>query len=143
MDRDHFNDIAVIQSRVCVSCFGPRRVNGLRDGTVMDLITGEILVSGLNEPHSLAELDDQIYITDSATGSVFRMIPNAGLEQCARILGYARGFYADSNTVLLGRSAHRRIGRASFLQHDVPICATREGAEELALPGLFVIDRKT
>ena len=141
LDRDHLNDIAMLDGRVLVSGFGPRRPNGLRLGFLRDAMTGETLFDGLNEPHSLTVQDGAACLLDSATGTLLRLVPAIGAVREALILGYARGLHIDASRILIGRSAARAIGRTTLFNHPARRAATRQGGQEVTTAGIFVIDR--
>jgi hypothetical protein len=143
MDRDHLNDLAVLDGRILVSCFGPRRADGLRKGAIRDAITGQALFDGLNEPHSLCVQDGALRVLDSGTGALLRVVPGIGAVRETMLVGYARGLWLDAARMLIGRSARRGVGRSSLFQHPQRRAATRQGAQESHQAGIFVVDRAT
>lgn len=142
LDRDHLNDIALAEERILGCGFGPRRPDGLRLGFVRDMLTGETLFDGLNEPHSLAIHDGAPHLLDSATGTLLRLVPGIGAVREEVILGYARGLHMDDRQILVGRSAARSIGRTSLFNHPARRAATRQAAQEVVTAGIFVLDRE-
>lgn len=140
-DTQHVNSVAVVGGRVLATAFGVKPGAGWRSacgGFIVDCVSGEILVSGIAQPHSLIAEGLAFWWCESATSTVWRHTPGEGAAPVARLRGYLRGLMVTPRHVFVGASAHRR--RSRHLGVTVPIEREALHVDESLL---YVIDRKT
>ncbi len=144
-DIEHINDICWANGRLIASKFGPRRRNGLRNGCVYDVKTGEVLFDGLNQPHSVSFCEGNVYVVDSLTGSVieFREGSAFGPKPVLKVDGYARGFCMTDRFMLIGSSRRRTISRKNNLANSEILLSGGESQHPVQRPGIHVYDRQT
>lgn len=142
-DSCHINSLVRHQGRWLASMFG--RFTRHRDykgrtagaGEVVDVETGETVVHGLSQPHSLVSADGRLWLCDSEAGTVRcfdgQLQPSAVVD----IGGYARGLLVREGLLVVGvsRSRNAEVGaraggaRLRFLDH-----AGHDVAPEVMLP---------
>ena len=111
-DTFHFNGICQSGTGLFISGFGKRR-GGLwdssTDGFVFDISRGEIVASGINQPHSLAEVDGKLVLCESGRRAV-RTLEGPCIEA---LPGYARGICVVGRKLFVATSVQRRVSRSS------------------------------
>lgn len=116
-DSQHLNSICVHEGRLLVSRFGDfnehREYKGatLGAGQVLDLYTGQVIIRGLSQPHSLKSHDGALWLCDSETQ---RVVSFRGGQQVEEILldGYPRGLMMLDDRILVGLSQSRNVANA-------------------------------
>ncbi|MEN1972211.1 glycosyltransferase [Luteimonas sp. MJ204] len=112
-DSAHLNSICFHDGRLLASRFGQfdthRGYKGATAGAgeVFDVETGEVLITGLSQPHSLASHDDALWLCDSEAR---RVVSWRGPDEPLRTLaldGYARGLAFGRKHIYVGLSRSR------------------------------------
>lgn len=142
IDRDHINDLCIVENKILGCRFGPIQRNSLRNGSIFNIYTGDVLFDALNEPHSLQWADDRIYVLDSGTGTLVRIEPDLPSKKVLTITGYARGLSITQDLIAVGRSIHRDVGRLNNFQHTSRYFASGAGPEEYREAGIFLVNRR-
>src|SRR6185503_5193408 len=114
-DRCHLNGLAMENGRPAyVTCVSQTDVNdGWRDrrgdgGTVMDVRTNDIVLTGLSMPHSPRVYKDKLWVLDSGTGHFGYVDRKRGkFEQVAFCPGYIRGLSFIGDYAVVGLSLNR------------------------------------
>ena len=114
-DRCHLNGLAVSGGRpLYVTAHGRTdESNGWREGKVgggivVDVPTGEVVVSGLSMPHSPRFVDGRLWLCDSGQGRVVRADPSTGeVEVVCELPGFTRGLAFAGPVVFVGLSQVR------------------------------------
>lgn len=113
-DSSHINSVAIYKGRLIASAFGSFKVhreykNGtLGLGRVFDVHTGETLISGLSQPHSLTVEDNYLYLCSSEENRL-HIYNNQKLIKTATVPGYARGVAVGKNYIYVGISLSRNV----------------------------------
>ncbi len=111
-DSQHLNSICVHGGRLLASRFGrfdthrgyKGRTRGA--GEVFDLETGEVLISGLSQPHTLRSFDGLLWLCDSEAHAV-HAYRDYVLEHEVAMGGYARGLAFGAHHIYVGLSRSR------------------------------------
>ncbi len=113
-DSIHMNSLCLYEGRVLASLFGDFSVHrGYKDATagrgeVRDVVSGETVVSGLSQPHSLDVIDGHLVVCNSEAGEV-RFYRNGILARCIEIGGYVRGLAVGAECLYVGVSRSRNV----------------------------------
>ena len=114
VDSSHVNSVAVYDGRLIASIFGRfsthRGYKGFSKGAgeVIDLETGETLVSDLSQPHSLSTHEGDLFLCNSETSEVYRYT-NYKLTQKVKLPSYPRGLYVSGDEIYVGLSRSRNV----------------------------------
>lgn len=114
-DCTHVNCIAMHNGRLIASMFGSftahRGYKGetMRAGRVIDVRSGEILIEGLSQPHSLVVVEDQLWLCSSEDRAVHIYDSNYRLEHRLMLPGYTRGLAVGRHAVYVGLSRSRNL----------------------------------
>jgi uncharacterized protein (TIGR03032 family) len=145
-DRCHLNGLALSDGRPRFVTAAARTdvADGWRErrrdgGVVLDVATGEPVVTGLSMPHSPRVHEGRLYVLDSGAGR-FGWVDTArgAFEEIAFCPGYPRGLAFVGGHAVIGLSKPRE-GTFAGLALDANLAA--RGAE--ARCGLVVVDLKT
>lgn len=142
-DSQHVNSACVLDGRVLASRFGAfaqhRGYKGRTAGAgaVFDVDSGEVLIAGLSQPHSLLpDGDGGLWLCDSESGEVRRYV-GARCERTFRFDGYPRGLALDGRHLHVGLSRSRNV-----VPHDIEgacvVTVDLETGEEFARVALPV-----
>lgn len=132
-DSAHLNSIAIYQGRLIASVFGSfTRNREYKDGTsglgkIFDVRTGETLIDGLSQPHSLTVVDDFLYFCSSQEKKL-HVYDGERIINTVLLPGYARGIAVGENCIYVGISLSRNIENE---QH------------ELASGAISILDKKS
>jgi hypothetical protein len=134
-DTHHVNSLVVIDRRILCSAFGPKasdRWSTALDGYVADTSTGEILWKGIEQPHSLTQGLDDLYVAESRRARV------RGLHTCRtlQVDGYARGLAFGSDGRMVAGSSPGRARSRSLGTIENPA----DAGELSGLLGLSIAD---
>ncbi len=145
LDVEHINDICWANGRLVASKFGSSRSNGLRNGCVYDVKSGEVLLEGLNQPHSVFFYDNDIYVMDSLTGHLFQIQDGSafGPKSILKISGYARGLCITDRFILVGSSKQRTTSRKSSLSTGEILFSDEQHMRAVQRSGIYVYDRQS
>jgi uncharacterized protein (TIGR03032 family) len=129
-DRCHLNGLAVVKGHVAyVTALGATDVrDGWRGdkaqgGCVVNVVSGEVVTSGLSMPHSPRWHDGRLWLLESGTGRLTHVCPEtAQRETLVELPGFARGLAFCGQYAFVGLS---RI-RASSTMDGVPLAERRD-----------------
>ena len=113
-DSWHLNCLVAHAGQIFFSAFGEftwhREYKGKtrRSGFVRDLLTGEELIGGLSQPHSLVSAQGKIYLADSECGDLV-IIDDSRCANRIHIGDYFRGIFIRGDFIYVGLSASRNI----------------------------------
>lgn len=143
LDVEHINDICWANERLVASKFGPNRSNGLRNGCVYDVKSGEVLLEGLNQPHSVFFYDNNIYVLDSLTGCLFQIQDGSafGPKPLLKINGYARGLCITDRLIMIGSSKPRTVSRKSGFSTGDLLFSDEQCRIVVQRPGIYIFNR--
>jgi hypothetical protein len=104
----HMNSIVDHRGALLISGFGAiaRREDTRGRGIVADISSGETVLEGLNQPHSLISLGDRFLLCDSETSVV---LDSQG-QRLELDHTYLRGLAVDGDTLYVGSSMSRNLG---------------------------------
>ncbi|NWD77187.1 DUF4915 domain-containing protein [Pseudomonas gingeri] len=114
-DAKHLNCLAVWDQRIVFCAFGDftehRQYKGKTEqaGFVQDLHSGERLITGLSQPHSLLGVGEHLLLANSETQEL-REYDRSGLLVRSKTLdGYTRGICVHNGKVYIGLSSSRDL----------------------------------
>jgi len=113
-DSSHINSVAIYKGRLIASVFGSFEThreykNGtLGLGRVFDVYTGETLISGLSQPHSLTVENNYLYLCSSEEKTL-HVYEDYLLINTVLVPGYARGVAVGANYIYVGISLSRNV----------------------------------
>lgn len=134
-DSAHVNCLAWHGGRLIASMFGEFAAHrGYKGGSrgagrVVDVRSGEVLVDGLSQPHSLVSFDEQLWLCSSEDCELRVYDRDFRLERRVALPGYTRGLAVGERGVYVGISRSRNLA-----SHD-------EGPFASAV--ISVLDRQT
>jgi len=139
-DRCHLNGMAVVDGRVrYATCLGASDVQGgwrerKRDGgLLLEVPSGEAIVTGLSMPHSPRYYDGRLWVLESGRGAISVVDAESGrAEPIAQLPGFTRGLDFYANLAFIGLSQVRETAVFS----GIPLV---EEIEERAC-GVWVVD---
>ncbi len=142
-DRCHLNGMAVVDDRVrYVTALGVSdQPQGWREskadgGVVLDVDSGEVVVSGLSMPHSPRWHRDQLWLLESGEGSLVKVDVDTGdVETIAQLPGFTRGLAFAGSLAFIGLSEVREANTFGGL----PLTARLEDRQ----CGIWVVDIDT
>ena len=80
----------------------------LNSGITINVMNDMIISKGLGMPHSVRLFDGNLFVLDSATGSLWRMdVETRKGEAMARLPGFTRGMRRLGNALIIGISPMR------------------------------------
>ncbi len=114
-DRCHLNGMALEdgQLKYVTACAQTNSFDGWRDqrdsgGSVIDVASGEAVVTGLSMPHSPRVRDGRLWVLNSGHGQFGHVDRQAGrFEPVAECSGYARGLSFSGDWAIVGTSLPR------------------------------------
>lgn len=112
-DSWHINCLAVVNGRVVFSAFGDfreaREYKGKTDGSgfVQDLESGERLITGLSQPHSIVFSSGRLFIANSEKFELHEYDSSFKLKRKCVLDGYTRGIELAGSTLYVGLSRSR------------------------------------
>ena len=122
-DSWHVNCLVQFGGRVLFSAFGDYRehraykVAPTGSGFVQDLYTGERLIAGLSQPHSMVKVGFNLLLANSYEGEIHEYDAAFKLLRKRDLGGYTRGILVDDDRIYVGLSASRN-------RDDEVACAT-------------------
>jgi len=140
-DRCHLNGMAIIDGKPkYVTTFGngdsPQswRENITKTGMVIDIGSGEEILTNLPMPHSPRFYDGKLYLLLSATGEVICAEPEKGrYEVVSDLSGFVRGMAKYSDYLFIGLSRLRK-NSSTFKHLSIADKALNAGIKILHLP---------
>jgi uncharacterized protein (TIGR03032 family) len=141
-DRCHLNGMAIVEGKVkYVTCLGATdTAGGWRDnkrdgGLLLDVDSGETLVSGLSMPHSPRVYANQMWVLESGHGTISTADLKTGkTEIVAKLPGFTRGFDFFGPFAFIGLSQVRE----SAVFSGIPL--VEQLAESERTCGVYVVD---
>jgi GT2 family glycosyltransferase len=118
-DSKHLNCLAIWNGRVVYSAFGEftehRGYKGRSagQGVVKDLETGETLIAGLSQPHSLLQYRANLLVANSEMKEICEYSSSGALIRSKNLKGYTRGICLSGNVIYVGLSRSRNIDNLS------------------------------
>ncbi|MGH8032294.1 MAG: glycosyltransferase [Luteimonas sp.] len=140
-DSAHVNSVCVHDGRILASRFGAFDVHrGYKGrtrgaGEIFDVETGEVMIAGLSQPHSLKSVDGLLWVCDSEA-HMLRAYRNFHPKIAVDLDGYVRGLAFDDAHVCVGLSRGRN-DPGSMLDSARIVVLDREQLREretIALP---------
>lgn len=135
-DSLHLNSVAMYRGRLVVSIFGHfseyREYKGRTRGAgcVLDLESGEVLIRGLSQPHSLTVDGDRLWLCDSEAQAL-RVYENGRQVLERRLDGYVRGLLLGERYVHVGLSRTRNVETRDAIDSAQLVLLDRETLEEV------------
>lgn len=117
-DSWHVNCLTKWNGRLVFSAFGEfslhREYKGApkEQGFVQDLHTGERLVTGLSQPHSLFPVGEHLLVANSGEMELREYTADGSLLRSATFDGYVRGVCASGGCLFVGLSKSRNLPQA-------------------------------
>lgn len=114
-DAKHLNCLALWNQRVVFCAFGDftehRQYKGKTEqaGFVQDLHSGERLISGLSQPHSLFAVGEHLLLANSETKELREYDRSGRLLRSKTLDGYTRGIGVQNGKIYVGLSRSRNI----------------------------------
>lgn len=118
-DSMHINCIAVWNNKIVFSAFGDfkthrgYKADSHKSGYIKDLYTGETLIAGLSQPHSIMQYKNNLILANSQTGDIHEYSPAGGLLRSQNLDGYTRGLEIKDNVLYVGISKTRNVSDSS------------------------------
>jgi hypothetical protein len=116
VDNHHLNSIIKYKGDILVSGFGLRTIaddwNSAQDGFVCNISTGDYILRGLQQPHSLAIIDGELACCESKGKRILYLKDNQ-VECWHDVGGYSRGLCELSGSVFVGTSARRQRSKST------------------------------
>jgi hypothetical protein len=140
-DTQHVNSVEVYDGRVLATAFGDKPQAGWRgstNGYVVDCQTGNKIVTGIAQPHSLIAAEGSLWWCESATSAIWHYTPQSGAKKYATLNGYLRGLLVTPRYILVAASARRSKSRLFGI-----VLPTEAGGSHVPSSVLYVIDRDT
>lgn len=116
-DSWHINSLCRWNGRIVFSAFGSfrkhREYKGVSAGSgfVQDLHTGERLIEGLSQPHSLLAVGDNLLLANSEQKEIAEYSSSGQLLRKREFDGYTRGLLMTDECLFVGLSASRNIAQ--------------------------------
>ncbi|MEO9090914.1 MAG: glycosyltransferase [Rhodanobacter sp.] len=113
-DSIHLNSLCFHDGRLLASLFGDfsthRGYKGATAGRgeVRDVVSGETVVSGLSQPHSLGVIDGSLVVCNSESGEIL-FHRDGALVRRIEIGGYVRGLAVGAECLYVGVSRSRNV----------------------------------
>ncbi|MGV2123732.1 DUF4915 domain-containing protein [Agrobacterium vitis] len=114
-DSWHINCLTVWKGRIVFSAFGNFREhrqykgNTSKSGFVQDLLTGEVLVKNLSQPHSVIARGTSLIVANSEEMEVLEFNEKGTLLRSRALDGYTRGIAVLDDVIYVGISRSRNI----------------------------------
>lgn len=135
-DSHHVNCLGVWDGRIVFSAFGDfTETRGYKEksagaGYVQNLLTGERLISGLSQPHSLVAEGQNLLVANSEEMELREYSPAGALLRCKKLNGYTRGICVDGDFIYVGLSRSRNLEELSIESAQL-VALNRKNWEEL------------
>ena len=112
-DTIHLNSIAHHQGDFYISAFGPRTDfwHSAHNGYIQNITTGNKVITGLKQPHTLVSYEDDLYYCNSATSDVRKLGGDENLHIEGN--GYVRGMAFDKKTLAVATSRGRKRSKST------------------------------
>lgn len=135
-DTHHVNSVCWHKGECWVTMFGPKS-GGLwssaSQGQVVNVSTGETILSGLHHPHSLIANEGGLLCCESARMT----IRGAAIDSVVTTRGYLRGLAVERNQMFVGSSLGRKRSKSTG---EIVSSAGEQGTPQGEC-GIVVLDR--
>lgn len=119
-DSRHINCLAAWNNKIVFSAFGDfqsteeykGRTKGA--GAVHDLLSGNKLIEGLSQPHSLVPHGRNLLLANSEEKEIREYAPNGSLVRARKLDGYTRGVCISGDIIYVGLSRSRNVEDVSI-----------------------------
>jgi GT2 family glycosyltransferase len=148
-DSIHLNSLCFHDGRLLASLFGDFSVHrGYKGATrgrgeVRDVVSGETLISGLSQPHSLAVIDGDLVLCNSEAGEIL-FHRDGVLVRRIEIGGYVRGLATGADCLYVGVSRSRNVqpgaGDAATAEVAMVDKASGKVVQRLPVPAREIYD---
>lgn len=124
-DSRHLNCLGVWNKRVVFSAFGDfKEARGYKGNTtgsgyVQDLLSGDRLIKGLSQPHSLVPYGENLLVASSEDKELREYTLSGDLVRSVRLDGYSRGVCVVGSVIYVGLSRSRNIDDAGVASATV------------------------
>lgn len=124
-DARHINCLALWNQRIVFCAFGDfthhrqYKGNTSQAGFVQDLHSGERLIEGLSQPHSLVPFGDNLLLANSESRELHEYDRNAQLLRSKTLDGYTRGICVQGDTLYIGLSRSRNIDNSAIVNANL------------------------
>ncbi len=114
-DALHINCLGKWNGRIVFSAFGKFKEHrgykgkSKKSGFVQDLHTGDRLIDGLSQPHSLVPIGSNLLLANSENQEICEYDPTGNLIRTLVLDGYTRGICIVGNVIYVGLSCSRNI----------------------------------
>lgn len=141
-DSWHINCLGSWQGRIIFSAFGDFREHraykgkSSGNGFVQDLFSGERLISGLSQPHSLIDCDDNLLIANSENQEILEFSIDGKILRSKQLNGYTRGICVHEDVIYVGLSCSRNIENSEISTATI-VALSRSTLTELARLEIF------
>lgn len=145
-DSAHVNSLAMHNGRLLASMFGRfdahRGYKGAtrHAGLVVDVRTGQPLIEGLSQPHSLVSVGEELWLCNSEEESVCVFDKDFELRQTLPFPGYTRGLAFGDAHFYVGLSRSRNAATSEVGQFDSAVVAV-VNRRSLEIEGYVAIPR--
>ncbi len=140
-DTVHVNGLTVHAGHIYASMFGPKTGDSWREaagGQIIDCVSGEVVASGLYQPHTPVATADGLWVCESGHSNVLFFDKAGTRHKVAGLRGYLRGLAVTPRYLVVGASAVRRKSRHLGVNVDIKVNDLHIEASRL-----YVIDRRT
>jgi glycosyltransferase involved in cell wall biosynthesis len=147
-DSWHINCLGDWNDRIVFSAFGDfSTTRGYKKATagagfVRDLLSGDKLIDGLSQPHSLVSCGENLIVANSEMKEIREYAPNGTLLRTAQFDGYTRGISVGEEIVYIGLSCSRNVSDTGVSTAIVVAIDRATWAEigRIALPSREIYD---
>jgi hypothetical protein len=111
-DRHHINTVSVWRDNLLIAGFGAKAGeswSSAQQGFILNQTRNEVIVSGIEHPHSIVALDDTIAYCESGS----KTVRIAGTSRCRQLPGFTRGLCLLGGKLFVGTSIGRYISRST------------------------------
>ena len=128
-DSVHVNCLAIHNGRLVASMFGRfharRGYKGAtrQAGLVVDVRTGQPLIEGLSQPHSLVSIGEELWLCNSEDQSVRIYDGDYQLKRNVSLPGYTRGLAMGNEHLYVGLSRSRNAAGSDVGEFDSAVIA--------------------
>ncbi|MBM5570016.1 MULTISPECIES: DUF4915 domain-containing protein [Deefgea] len=150
-DSSHINCLGVFRDEVYFSAFGDfyckreYKGNTKSAGYIQNLLSGERFITGLSQPHSIAECNGRLLVANSEMKELQEYDQYGVLIRSQTFQAYTRGICIDKDIIYLGLSCSRNI-EENLLSSATLIALDKDSWSELGricLPAKEIYDIKT
>jgi tetratricopeptide (TPR) repeat protein len=140
-DTHHLNAVCVYQDQVYACMFGQTQPGRTRAGRIVNIHSGETVLDGLRQPHSLTATGDSMLVLESSTGHLIKFGTDFSLIPWIEYAGYVRGLCPIGDLLVIGRSVKRAWSRSQNALLPITVSLpSPDGYQDGARSALFIRD---